>query len=260
MQHTTVARHTVRLILTTLTLALLAIQLLPTPAAPVAQAQGEQRKTYLSLVGANMGSTGTQPTPVPTQPTSPVRSEGQQLDIAAEVLRLVNVERAKVNCPALIPQDQLTAAAEGHSQHQALNDYYSHIAPKPNRTSPGMRISATGYEGLDVNENLAAGSGDAAILVNAWMSSMGHRSTMLSCDFHYAGVAVYYQPSDEGNVQAVDFFTGERIPFGPDGYSTDPMAGVPVKGPYYYYTTLNVGAEPTLAQVSEAPTSTVPTR
>jgi uncharacterized protein YkwD len=229
---------------------------------PLAEMHAQaQRKTYLSLVGANMGSAGTQPTPVPTQPTSPVRTEGQQPDIAAEVLRLVNVERAKVGCPALIPQDELTAAAEGHSQDQAVRDYYSHVSPDgiPIRTV-NTRTRAANYAGVRVNENLAAGSNNAAVLVNAWMNSMGHRSTMLSCDYLYAGVAVYYQPNDEGNVQAVDFFTGERVPFGPDGYSTDPMAGAPVKGPYYYYTTLNVGIVPTLAQVSEAPTATIPTR
>jgi uncharacterized protein YkwD len=244
--------------LLTLLFALLAIQ----PWRAEVLAAGS--KHFLPLIGMRMGANISQPTTTPTSSpttpttttpptqapttapttppaTSPVVAGGQQPAQAAELLQLINSERAKLaSCPPLVAQTQLRAAAEAHSADMALRNFFSHIAPEP-RTTPLDRVEATGYAGARTGENIATGQNTAAKVFDAWMASSGHKRNMLNCSYSEVGIALYYQPDDQANVQAVNDTTGARIPFGPDGFSTDPETGSKLRGPYRWYTTMVLG-------------------
>jgi uncharacterized protein YkwD len=126
-------------------------------------------------------------------------------DEAKQVVYLVNSERAKAGCSALIVSPQLSAAAQGHSEDMALNDFFSHTS-KDGR-SPWDRIRDTGYEFRSAGENIAAGYSTAASAVNGWMNSSGHRANILNCGFQETGVGYYYLASDTGSVNYRSYWT-----------------------------------------------------
>lgn len=108
----------------------------------------------------------------------------------AEVVRLVNVERAKVaNCPALRVDARLATAARLHSEDMARQDYFSHTSL--DGRSPWDRIAAQGYTGAS-GENIAAGYRTAAAVMTGWMNSSGHRANILNCTSRAIGVGIGY--------------------------------------------------------------------
>jgi uncharacterized protein YkwD len=169
------------------------------------------------------------------------RREGQQRDLASAVFALVNAERVKAGCAPLKEDSRLVGAAEQQSEKQAIEDYYSHRSPVT-REGVDTFAKARGYV-MGASAILAVGGGDPSTpfqvesSIAAWLASPPHKGAMLRCEYVDGGVGIYYQPSDEGNVQAVNFLTATKVPFGDDGYSTDPGDGVKVRGPYYYYIT-----------------------
>ena len=106
---------------------------------------------------------------------------------SAEVLRLVNVERAKVRCPAVRWEPKLATAARLHSQDMADRRYFSHTSL--DGRSPWDRIRAQGYTQGSA-ENIAAGQRTPASVMTAWMNSSGHRANILNCSNLALGVGI----------------------------------------------------------------------
>ncbi|MGW2646447.1 CAP domain-containing protein [Streptomyces sp. NPDC001393] len=109
----------------------------------------------------------------------------------AEVLRLVNEERAKVGCSALTANSSLTRLAGSFSDDMAARDFFDHT--DPDGRTPWDRAAAAGITGLG-GENIARGQADAAAVMQAWMDSPGHRANILNCDFKTLGVGVHFGP------------------------------------------------------------------
>ncbi len=124
---------------------------------------------------------------------------------AEEVVELVNAERALAGCAPLQTSSQLTAAAQGHSQDMAINDYFSHTSL--DGRSPWDRIRAEGYNFRSAAENIAAGYPTPASVMEAWMNSNGHRANILNCDLEDIGVGYYYLNNDTGNVNYRHYWT-----------------------------------------------------
>jgi uncharacterized protein YkwD len=116
---------------------------------------------------------------------------GPQQDTSAEaqVLSLVNAERAKVGCSPLTPDPALASLAEGHSRDMAERGYFSHTTP--DGSSPWDRAAAAGVENMG-GENIARGQSDAQAVMEAWMNSEGHRANILNCDFRTLGVGAHF--------------------------------------------------------------------
>lgn len=115
----------------------------------------------------------------------------------AEVINLINQERANEGLPALSSQSQLTSAARTHSDDMACNNFFSHTSPTTG--SPFDRIVAAGYSYSAAGENIAAGYGSPSALVDGWMNSSGHRANILSASFTQIGVGyAYWAESDYG--------------------------------------------------------------
>ncbi|MEV6050651.1 CAP domain-containing protein [Streptomyces sp. NPDC052107] len=109
----------------------------------------------------------------------------------AEVLKLVNQERATVGCSPLAANSSLTKLAESFSDDMAARDFFDHT--DPDGKTPWDRAAVAGITDLG-GENIARGQADAATVMQAWMNSPAHRANILNCDFKTLGVGVHYGP------------------------------------------------------------------
>ncbi|AGZ39792.1 CAP domain-containing protein [Actinoplanes friuliensis] len=136
------------------------------------------------------------PTDTPTKPpatspaptTPPATPPTGNAALEAEVVRIVNVERAKANCPALTADDKLTTAARGHSADMAARNYFSHTTPEG--VEFATRITNAGYRWSGAGENIAKGQRTPADVMTSWMNSAGHKANILNCGFKNIGVGV----------------------------------------------------------------------
>ncbi|WP_037858026.1 sigma-70 family RNA polymerase sigma factor [Streptomyces sp. NRRL S-340] len=106
----------------------------------------------------------------------------------AQVVALVNKERANAGCGPLTEDPRLDAAAQGLSDDMAARDFFDHT--DPDGKDPGRRITAAGYRWSTYGENIARGQQTPASVMDSWMHSPGHRANILNCSFKNIGVGV----------------------------------------------------------------------
>ncbi|MFE9451141.1 CAP domain-containing protein [Streptomyces sp. NPDC006739] len=133
-------------------------------------------------------------TPSRTLPKAPVKTSApatvsSAAAAEAEVLKLVNEQRAKVGCSALSANSSLTSLAESFSDDMAARGFFDHTDPDGH--TPWDRAAKAGITDLG-GENIARGQADAAAVMDAWMNSPGHRANILNCDFKTLGVGVHF--------------------------------------------------------------------
>lgn len=130
------------------------------------------------------------PTPTQTAITTPTQATGS---FAQQIILLINNERAKItNCPALRLNNQLSTAAQSHSQDMANNNFFDHIGS--NGSTIGQRITAAGYSFSLAGENIAGGQSSVQEVFDGWMDSPGHRANMLNCSFIDTGLGYVEKP------------------------------------------------------------------
>lgn len=103
-----------------------------------------------------------------------------------EVVRLVNVERTRRGLKELTYDWQLSRVARYKSQDMGDNNYFSHTSPTYG--SPFEMMKSFGISYRTAAENIAKGQATPEAVVNAWMSSSGHRSNILNKSFTKIGV------------------------------------------------------------------------
>lgn len=103
-----------------------------------------------------------------------------------EVVRLVNIERARNGLAALSEDWELSRVARYKSQDMRDKRYFSHTSPTYG--SPYDMMRAFGISYRTAGENIAMGQGTPAAVVSAWMNSPGHRANILSKSFTKIGV------------------------------------------------------------------------
>ncbi|MER8048114.1 CAP domain-containing protein [Streptomyces sp. NPDC094032] len=141
------------------------------------------------------------PTTKAPEPTVTVRPlAGREAAAEAEVVRLVNVERAKVGCVAVRSDADLAALAGAFSADMAARGFFDHT--NPDGLTPWARADKAGVSGLGA-ENIARGQVDAAAVMKSWMASDGHRANILNCDYKTLGVGVHF--ADGGPWWTQDF-------------------------------------------------------
>ncbi|MFH8337573.1 CAP domain-containing protein [Streptomyces sp. AM6-12] len=133
--------------------------------------------------------------PVTTTPAAPASG------VAAQIVQLVNAERAKAGCRPLTLDDKLTKAAQAHSADMAAHQNMSHTGS--DGSDPGTRITRAGYSWSAYGENVAYGYSTAAEVMEGWMSSPGHRANILDCGFQEIGVGL----AQPGSYWTQDFGT-----------------------------------------------------
>lgn len=126
-----------------------------------------------------------------SEPNSGVQIPGSSdniRDLANEVVRLVNIERANANVPALSQNNELSNVATTKSKDFINNNYFSHNSPKYG--SPFEMLKTFGIPFTAAAENIASGQGTASDVMNSWMNSSGHRANILNPTYNQIGVGV----------------------------------------------------------------------
>jgi len=103
-----------------------------------------------------------------------------------EVIRLVNVERAKYGLKPLAENWELSRVARYKSNDMADRRYFSHTSPTYG--SPFTMMKNFGIRYTSAGENIAMGQKSAAEVMNGWMNSSGHRQNILNPNYTQIGV------------------------------------------------------------------------
>ncbi len=129
--------------------------------------------------------------PVQQQPKAPSNS-GTATDAsgyAAQVVNLVNQERAKAGLPALKSNSALANMAWVKAKDMKNNNYFSHTSPTYG--SPFDMMKQFGISYRYAGENIAMGQRTPAEVMKDWMNSPGHRANILNKNFTSIGVGYY---------------------------------------------------------------------
>lgn len=104
------------------------------------------------------------------------------------LLEETNRRRAEHRLEPLRLNEALCRAADERMSEMADLGYWSHESPEGR--SPFAAIRASGYPFRTAGENLARGFDTAAVLIDAWLESPGHRANILSADYLDVGFSV----------------------------------------------------------------------
>lgn len=102
----------------------------------------------------------------------------------------LNRERVVVGLSPLRIEENLSAAASGHSGDMAAGGFFAHESPVPNKKSPWDRARLAKFDGNASGENIFMGSTDPQSAYNGWFGSDGHRFIMFSDGPNCCGIGV----------------------------------------------------------------------
>lgn len=125
-------------------------------------------------------------------PLSPEEVAGLDLQ-EAEILTMVNQERARAGLHPLRFSPRLAVIARGHSYDMAIRRYFAHNSPEG--STPAQRVRGVGIEYRQMAENIYMddfrdADGLAVRAVKGWLSSPEHRANMLSPELIESGVGI----------------------------------------------------------------------
>ena len=127
------------------------------------------------------------------------------LSFQKEVVRLVNVERAKVGLKELSFNAELSNVATLKSQDMINKNYFSHTSPTYGSPFDMMKKFNISYRAA--GENIAKGQKTPAEVVKAWMNSQGHRENILNSKYTEIGVGV--AKDSKGTLYWTQMFIGK---------------------------------------------------
>lgn len=107
--------------------------------------------------------------------------------LEAQMLELVNQERAEAGRAPLAADPALTEVARQHSADMFARGYFSHITPEGR--SPFDRIRAAGISYSAAGENLALAP-TLSLAHTGLMNSPGHRANILQTSFGRVGIGI----------------------------------------------------------------------
>ncbi|MEV5985069.1 CAP domain-containing protein [Streptomyces sp. NPDC052051] len=187
---TTASRHSDRKDTPTATPSASASASAPASASAAPKKPTHKPSPTPSRVASKAPATTVAARPAATKPTSvPRQRTAASSSVEAQVIALVNQERAKVGCSPVTANSALSGLAQAFSEDMAARNFFDHTDPSGN--DPWDRAKARGITGLG-GENIARGQANAQAVMDAWMHSPGHRANILNCDFKTLGVGVHY--------------------------------------------------------------------
>ena len=129
---------------------------------------------------------------VPNTPNTPDTNVPEtDNSFTAQVVALVNEERAKAGLSPLTVDSKVSAAADTRARE--IETSFSHTRPDGSSFSTALTQSGVSYRGA--GENIAYGQKTPKDVMNSWMNSQGHRANILNKDFTTIGVG-YHQNSN----------------------------------------------------------------
>jgi uncharacterized protein YkwD len=127
----------------------------------------------------------------------------QNIDYIAQTLSLLNNARAEAKLTPLNINGQLSAAAQGHSDDMACNNFVGHAGS--NGSSVQVRMASSGYVASSLGEVIFA-SGTPQDAVKWWMNDKPHRDIILDPKVVDVGIGYSYLPGTAyGSYYTVDF-------------------------------------------------------
>lgn len=108
--------------------------------------------------------------------------------LESEVVRLVNVERAKHGLAPVKENWELSRVARYKSTDMKTKGYFDHYSPTYG--SPFDMMKKFGFKFYTAGENIAMGQRTPQEVMTAWMNSPGHRANILKADFKEIGVGL----------------------------------------------------------------------
>ncbi|MBM7567392.1 CAP domain-containing protein [Paenibacillus sacheonensis] len=108
---------------------------------------------------------------------------------AAQVVTLVNKERANAGLTALKSDSLLTKVALDKAKDMYANNYFDHNSPTYGSPFDMMRAYGVAYS--YAGENIAKGQRTPQEVMTAWMNSAGHKANILGSHYGKIGVAYY---------------------------------------------------------------------
>ena len=114
-----------------------------------------------------------------------ITGDGQinQDDAAAQVVNLVNEERAKAGLSPLTADRSVTSAF----REERVRSRLISPTPRPNGDSFSTALSEAGVNYRSSGENIAYGQTSASSVMQGWMNSSGHRANILNGNFTKIG-------------------------------------------------------------------------
>ena len=108
-------------------------------------------------------------------------------DLEAQMLQLVNQERAAAGLKPVAPDPELTGVARAHSADMFARGYFAHVSPEG--LSPFDRMTRAGVKYRTAGENLALAP-TLRIAHTGLMNSPGHRANILQPAFGRLGIGI----------------------------------------------------------------------
>lgn len=146
--------------------------------------------------GSNTGGTGNTGTNTGTGTgtgtntgTGTGTSTTDKSTFAAQVVTLVNKERANAGLSALKSDSLLTKVAMDKAKDMYANNYFDHNSPTYGSPFDMMRAYGVAYS--YAGENIAKGQRTPQEVMTAWMNSAGHKANILGSHYGKIGVAYY---------------------------------------------------------------------
>ena len=157
---------------------------------------------------------------------TPAQNTSTPEELAAEVVRLVNVERAKEGLAPLGTYDSLTKAAQIRAPE--IVTLFSHDRPDGTSCFTAMDQTGATKGAYTWGENIAAGNATAAATVEQWMNSPGHRANILNAKFTHIGVGYQHSAGSTYGHYWVQMFTGtSSVPDSPGTGTQTPSTQTP---------------------------------
>ncbi len=149
-------------------------------------------------------SASNESTPTENTPNESGQESAPQSTYGAQVVSLVNAERASQGLSSLATDAQLTKLAQLKAEDMAENEYFSHTSPTYGTAFDMMKTYGVSYAAA--GENIAMGQKTAEAVMEDWMNSAGHRANILNSA--YTSIGVGYAKSSEGVTYWVQIFKG----------------------------------------------------
>ena len=126
------------------------------------------------------------------------------------LLNATNNARQQAGAPGLKQDDALALAARHHALEMATLEYVSHTSPKPEHASLLQRVALAGSPFVSVAENIARlplgmNAEFAAVTVQGWLDSPGHRENLLNPAFTHVGFGTAQNDTDLYVVQVFSY-------------------------------------------------------